>query len=89
MPAVSLYAGMIEYWSADTYQLPAHPTVVAFSMKLDTDLYALAKAKTAAHSLAVSADGSKFVAVAADGCGAPCCAVQRCAAAASLASARN
>ena len=59
---------MIEYWSADTYQLPDRPTV-SFSMKLDTDLYALAKAKTAAHSLAVSPDGSKFVAVAADGCG--------------------
>ena len=57
--------GILEYWSADTYQQPEHG-VVAFSLKLDTDLYALAKAKTSAHWLDVAVDGSKFVAVAAD-----------------------
>ena len=31
-----------------------------FAFKLDTDLYALAKAKTVAYTLEVSADGEKF-----------------------------
>eukprot|EP00887_Chlorella_sp_A99_P006803 scaffold2.g6803.t1 len=56
--------GMLEYWSATTHALPSDE--VSFSMKLDTDLYALAKAKTFAHALAVSPDGAKFVACCAD-----------------------
>eukprot|EP00878_Enallax_costatus_P002186 GHUV01002357.1.p1 GENE.GHUV01002357.1~~GHUV01002357.1.p1 ORF type:complete len:625 (+),score=138.92 GHUV01002357.1:201-2075(+) len=57
--------GFIEYWSSDDYK---HPTAaVKFSMKLDTDLFALAKAKTAARSLDVSKDGSQFVMFCADG----------------------
>lgn len=56
--------GMIEYWSADSYRQPQDE--VQFSFKMDTDLYALAKAKTCAHSIDVSKDGSKFVTFSAD-----------------------
>lgn len=48
-----------------TYRQPEEE--VQFSFKLDTDLYALAKAKTSAHSIDVSRDGSKFVTFSADG----------------------
>ena len=51
-------AGVIEYWSGSTYTFPQDQ--VAFSMKLDTDLYALAKAKATSKSLEVSKDGSQF-----------------------------
>jgi hypothetical protein len=57
-------AGIIEYWSATTLKQPAEG--LAFRFKLDTDLYALAKAKTAARSLEVSRDGAQFSVVAAD-----------------------
>jgi hypothetical protein len=125
-------AGIIEYWSAETYRQPEEE--VQFDFKLDTgdidvlpqrpptsysvfdvaantlwqpvpaesrrsssraccgfwlgesmlslnphkslfravpvaDLYALAKAKTSAHSLAVSRDGTKFATVSDDRCG--------------------
>lgn len=55
---------MIEYWSGTTLGFPGD--AVAFRFKLDTDLYALAKAKTAARSLEVSRDGAQFSVVAAD-----------------------
>eukprot|EP00879_Flechtneria_rotunda_P014073 GHRR01014703.1.p1 GENE.GHRR01014703.1~~GHRR01014703.1.p1 ORF type:complete len:275 (+),score=76.87 GHRR01014703.1:1677-2501(+) len=57
--------GFIEYWSSDDYKHPSG--AVKFTMKLDTDLYVLAKAKTAARSLEVSKDGSQFAVFAADG----------------------
>jgi hypothetical protein len=44
--------GFIEYWSGSTYSAPA-PPVVSFTMKLDTDLFDLAKGKTTAKSLEV------------------------------------
>ena len=50
---------MIEYWSAQSHAFD--PESVDFRFKLDTDLYALAKAKKVARSLDVSRDGSKFV----------------------------
>ncbi|KAJ9519253.1 hypothetical protein QJQ45_017913 [Haematococcus lacustris] len=57
--------GFLEYWSGSSYQAPAPPTV-SFTMKLDTDLFELVKAKTSAHCLEVSKDGQQFVAVCAD-----------------------
>ena len=51
-------AGHIEYWSPSTFSFTDG---TAFKSKLDTDLYALAKAKAAALSLDVSRDGSQFV----------------------------
>lgn len=57
--------GMIEYWCPSTLA-PAAPPTVAFTLKLDTDLYALAKAGAVAHCLEVSPDGEKFVAVSDD-----------------------
>ncbi len=53
-----LHAGMIEYWSGSDYAFPQDQ--VAFKMKLDTDLFALAKAKTTSKSLEISKDGSQF-----------------------------
>ena len=44
--------GVIEYWSPATYEAPAADEV-EFRFKLDTDLYALAKAKTKALSMEV------------------------------------
>lgn len=57
-------AGVIDFWSPDGYGFPQDE--VSFTSKLDTDLYALAKAKVAAHSLEISPDGSRFVVVASD-----------------------
>ena len=51
--------GVIEYWSPATYEAPAADEV-EFRFKLDTDLYALAKAKTKALSMEVSHDGEQF-----------------------------
>jgi hypothetical protein len=53
-----LHAGMIEYWSGSDYAFPQDQ--VAFRMKLDTDLFALAKAKATSKSLEISKDGSQF-----------------------------
>jgi peptidylprolyl isomerase domain and WD repeat-containing protein 1 len=50
--------GVIEYWSPSTYEFPHD--AVSFRFKLDTDLYALAKAKTKALTLEVSPDGEQF-----------------------------
>lgn len=49
---------MIEYWSGSDYTFPQ--AQVTFTMKLDTDLFSLAKAKTTSKSLEVSKDGSQF-----------------------------
>ncbi|KAK9907373.1 hypothetical protein WJX75_002432 [Coccomyxa subellipsoidea] len=51
--------GMIEYWRSTGHVFPEED--VDFSSKLDTDLYAHAKAKTAVQSLEVSRGGSQFV----------------------------
>ncbi|KAA6426631.1 MAG: peptidylprolyl isomerase domain and WD repeat-containing 1-like [Trebouxia sp. A1-2] len=50
--------GIIEYWSGSDYTFPQDQ--VAFKMKLDTDLFALAKAKTTSKSLEISKDGNQF-----------------------------
>ncbi len=53
-------AGFIEYWSGSDYKAPTPGGgVVTFALKMDTDLFALAKAKTFARSLDVSADGQQ------------------------------
>ena len=57
-------AGMIEYWTSEGHAFPAEG--VDFSSKLDTDLYALAKAKTEVHSLEVSRDGTQFATFSSD-----------------------
>lgn len=57
-------AGFVEYWSGADYKPPT--SAVKFSLKMDTDLFALAKAKTHARSLDVSGDGSQFVMFCAD-----------------------
>ncbi len=59
-------AGHIEYWSPSSFRFPADGA--AFASKLDTDLYALAKAKAVALSLDVSRDGSQFVIFSSDRC---------------------
>ncbi|KAL3152082.1 Peptidylprolyl isomerase, variant 2 [Trebouxia sp. C0010 RCD-2024] len=51
-------SGVIEYWSGSDYTFPQDQ--VTFSMKLDTDLFALAKAKTSTKALEMSKDGSQF-----------------------------
>ncbi|KAK9828550.1 hypothetical protein WJX72_000712 [[Myrmecia] bisecta] len=56
--------GVIEYTSASTYTFPTGE--VSFQSKLDTDLYALAKAKATALSLDVTRDGSQFVVFSSD-----------------------
>jgi peptidylprolyl isomerase domain and WD repeat-containing protein 1 len=66
--------GYIEYWSPSLPGLPP-PTknrassglATTFDLKLDTDLYALARLNTRARSLTVSPDGTQFAAVCADG----------------------
>ncbi|CAL5228960.1 g12192 [Coccomyxa viridis] len=50
--------GMIEYWSARGYSFPEED--VDFSTKMDTDLYALPKAKALPQSLELSSDGTQF-----------------------------
>lgn len=58
--------GFIEYWAGSTLK-PPPPGAVGFSLKMDTDLFALAAAKTRARSLDVSRDGAHFAAFCADG----------------------
>ena len=57
-------AGVIEYWTGSDYAFPE--AQVTFSMKLDTNLFALAKAKTTSKSLEVSKDGRQFAIFCAD-----------------------
>ncbi len=63
-------AGMIEYWRSTGQAFPEED--VDFSSKLDTDLYAHAKAKTAVQSLEVCRDGSQFVTFSSDRCSTSC-----------------
>ena len=60
-------SGHIEYWCPGSFRAPE--AGVSFGSKLDTDLYAHAKAKTVARSLAVSRDGAQFATFSADRCG--------------------
>ena len=60
---------MIEYWQASDHQFPEQG--VTFKYKMETDLFALAKAKTHAGSLAVSNDGTQFAVFCADKWGSP------------------
>ncbi|KAG2490973.1 hypothetical protein HYH03_010647 [Edaphochlamys debaryana] len=57
--------GLIEYWCGTSY---GHPDGgrLAWSSKLDTDLFDLAKAKATAKSLEVSPDGQQFALVCSD-----------------------
>ncbi|EFJ47438.1 hypothetical protein VOLCADRAFT_61491 [Volvox carteri f. nagariensis] len=57
--------GMIEYWCGTSYGHPEGGRV-AWSSKLDTDLFDLAKAKATALSLEVSPDGQQFSTVCSD-----------------------
>jgi len=57
--------GFIEYWSGTTFKHP--PAATTFSLKMDTDLFALAQSKTVGRSLAISKDGSQFAMFCADG----------------------
>ncbi|CAD7694703.1 unnamed protein product [Ostreobium quekettii] len=50
--------GVVEYWSGSTYDFPQ--AAVKFSLKLDTHLYELAKAKSTSRSLEISKDGLQF-----------------------------
>ncbi len=65
---------MIEYWSADGYGFPEE--AVDFSIKMDTDLYALPKAKAMAQSLEISADGSQFAIWSSDRCSMVRCVLE-------------
>ncbi|KAG2431728.1 hypothetical protein HXX76_009224 [Chlamydomonas incerta] len=65
--------GMIEMWCGTSYGHPAPDSSsgqaaprLAWSSKLDTDLFDLAKAKTVAKSLEISRDGQQFAMVCAD-----------------------
>lgn len=54
--------GMIEYWSAETLApIASSSPVISFKFKSDTDLYALAKAKTYPTSMKMSPSGKQFV----------------------------
>jgi len=57
--------GFIEYWAGTGYGAPTAPAV-SWTMKLDTSLFDLAKAKTTARSLDLSLDGSQFAMCCAD-----------------------
>ena len=59
-------AGMIEYWSAKGYGFPEED--VDFSTKMDTDLYALPKAKALPQSLELSSNGTQFAVWSSDRC---------------------
>ena len=61
-------AGMIEYWGSSGRAVPRED--MGFGSKLDTDLYALAKAKARVHSLEVSRDGAQFATFSSDRCAA-------------------
>lgn len=47
-----LAQGFLEYWDGTSYAAPSPPTI-SFNMKLDTNLFDLAKAKTVSHCIEV------------------------------------
>lgn len=51
--------GMIEYWDPDSHELPANGAI-SFRFKSETDLYDLAKSKSAPCCLVMAPDGGKF-----------------------------
>lgn len=59
-----LLTGHIEYWSSVTYQLSNDER--HFVSKLDTDLFAVARAKASIWSLALTLDGSRFATYSSD-----------------------
>lgn len=60
--------GMLEYWNADTFERPNRKTskLVTFKHKGATDLYDMAKAKSAPQSICWSPDSKSFVVSASD-----------------------
>ena len=62
--SVGYNAGVLEYWSGSTYSFPAD--AVSFRSKLDSDLYALAKAKAQARHLEISKNGVHFAVICSD-----------------------
>ena len=57
--------GVIDYIDASTMAFPdSHK--ISFQMKMDTDLFDLAKSKTTAETLELSNDGEQFVTVSQD-----------------------
>ncbi|OQR90485.1 peptidylprolyl isomerase domain and WD repeat-containing protein 1 [Thraustotheca clavata] len=61
--------GMLEYWSPDTYAVPAKAkNGISFKFKSETDLYELAKNKTYACSIDIAINGKDFVVTGEDCC---------------------
>jgi len=60
--------GMLEYWNAETFERPSRKTskLVTFKHKGATDLYDMAKAKSAPRSICWSPDSKSFVVSASD-----------------------
>jgi peptidylprolyl isomerase domain and WD repeat-containing protein 1 len=60
--------GIIEYWDVNSYKPLSKSTSasVAYEFKSETDLYGLAKLKTAPLSITVSPDGSRFLIISRD-----------------------
>lgn len=56
--------GFVEYWTPSGMEFPSKG--LQFKFKIDTDLYAMAKAKTAISALEISPDGKQFVATSPD-----------------------
>ena len=50
--------GIIDYWHGSDYKFPSDS--VTFKFRIETDLFALAKAKTTASSLSISQQGNQF-----------------------------
>lgn len=59
-----LCAGHIEYWRPSTCRVPE--SGLTFTSKMDTDLYAHAKARTVVQAVEVSRDGTQFATFSAD-----------------------
>ena len=57
--------GVIEYWDMSTGRLPS-PDTIHFQLKAETDLYDLAKAKTAPIALALAPSGLVFATLSSD-----------------------
>lgn len=57
-------SGMIEYWCGLTYKFPNDR--VSFQLKLETDLFELAKRKIPVQTLAVSPNGASFAVISID-----------------------
>lgn len=61
--------GVIEYWNPDELEEGKSMSDIAgkkFSLKSETDLYAIAKAKTTPHSVSITSNGERFACVCED-----------------------